>query len=117
LRIGAVTLDPNTRGVTVRDLPVALTGKEYAILELLVLRKGTVLTKEAFSMHLYGERDVPEIKIIDVFICKLRKKLAEAGGGNLITTVWGRGYTIYGPSNGPMQIGGTMVPDRPVPAS
>ena len=75
-----------------------LTGKEYAILELLVLRKGMVLTKEAFLNHLYGGMDEPEMKIIDVFICKLRKKLATAGAGNLIGTVWGRGYMIREPS-------------------
>ena len=73
---------------------VHLTGKEYAILELLVLRKGMVLTKEAFLNHLYGGMDEPEMKIIDVFICKLRKKLAEAGMPNLIGTVWGRGYMV-----------------------
>ena len=71
-----------------------LTGKEFAILELLVLRKGMVLTKETFLNHLYGGMDEPEMKIIDVFICKLRKKLAQAGAGNLIGTVWGRGYMI-----------------------
>ena len=78
---------------------VHLTGKEYAILELLVLRKGMVLTKEAFLNHLYGGMDEPEMKIIDVFICKLRKKLALAGADNLIGTVWGRGYMIREPSS------------------
>lgn len=76
------------------EAPVHLTGKEYAILELLVLRKGMVLTKDAFLNHLYGGMDEPEMKIIDVFICKLRKKLQAAGAGNLITTVWGRGYML-----------------------
>jgi two-component system cell cycle response regulator CtrA len=76
---------------------VHLTGKEYSILELLVLRKGMVLTKEAFLNHLYGGMDEPEMKIIDVFICKLRKKLAQAGEGNLIGTVWGRGYMLRDP--------------------
>ena len=71
------------------ERPVHLTGKEYSILELLVLRKGMVLTKEAFLNHLYGGMDEPEMKIIDVFICKLRKKLAQAGADNLIGTVWG----------------------------
>ena len=75
-----------------------LTGKEYSILELLVLRKGMVLTKEAFLNHLYGGMDEPEMKIIDVFICKLRKKLAIAGAENLIGTVWGRGYMIREPA-------------------
>jgi two-component system cell cycle response regulator CtrA len=73
---------------------VHLTGKEYSILELLVLRKGMVLTKEAFLNHLYGGMDEPEVKIIDVFVCKLRKKLARAGAEGIIGTIWGRGYMI-----------------------
>jgi two-component system cell cycle response regulator CtrA len=94
VRIGAVELNLDSREVTVEGRDVHLTGKEYAILELLVLRKGMVLTKEAFLNHLYGGMDEPEIKIIDVFVCKLRKKLAQAGADNLIGTVWGRGYMI-----------------------
>jgi two-component system cell cycle response regulator CtrA len=78
---------------------VHLTGKEYAILELLALRKGIVLTKEVFLNHLYGGIDEPEVKIIDVFICKLRKKLAVAGAADLIGTVWGRGYVLREPSD------------------
>ena len=78
---------------------VHLTGKEYQMLELLSLRKGTTLTKEMFLNHLYGGMDEPELKIIDVFICKLRKKLAEATGGhNHIETVWGRGYVLRDPA-------------------
>ena len=74
---------------------VIKTGKEYAMLELLSLRKGTTLTKEMFLNHLYGGMDEPELKIIDVFICKLRKKLSLAcGGANYIETVWGRGYVL-----------------------
>ena len=94
LVLGTLQLNLDSREVTVADCPVHLTGKEYAILELLVLRKGMVLTKEAFLNHLYGGMDEPEMKIIDVFICKLRKKLAEAGAPNLIGTVWGRGYIV-----------------------
>ncbi len=82
LRIGALHLNLDSRDVTVSGRQVHLTGKEYAILELLTLRKGMVLTKEAFLNHLYGGMDEPEMKIIDVFICKLRKKLAAAGAGN-----------------------------------
>jgi two-component system cell cycle response regulator CtrA len=81
----------------VGNVQVHLTGKEYAILELLVLRKGMVLTKEAFLNHLYGGMDEPEMKIIDVFICKLRKKLQLAGADNLIGTIWGRGYMLREP--------------------
>ena len=94
LRVGALQLNLDSREVLVSGKAMHLTGKEYAILELLVLRKGMVLTKEAFLNHLYGGMDEPEMKIIDVFICKLRKKLAQAGAGNLIGTVWGRGYMM-----------------------
>ena len=94
LRVGPLQLNLDSNEVLVGDQPVHLTGKEYAILELLVLRKGMVLTKEAFLNHLYGGMDEPEMKIIDVFICKLRKKLTNAGADNLIGTVWGRGYMI-----------------------
>jgi two-component system, cell cycle response regulator CtrA len=100
LRVGPLLLNLDSHDVTVNSEPVHLTGKEYAILELLVLRKGMVLTKEAFLNHLYGGMDEPEMKIIDVFICKLRKKLALAGAENLIGTVWGRGYMIREPSVG-----------------
>jgi len=92
----AVNLDAKT--VEVENKTVHLTGKEYQMLELLSLRKGTTLTKEMFLNHLYGGMDEPELKIIDVFICKLRKKLAEAtGGANYIETVWGRGYVLRDP--------------------
>ena len=94
----AVNLDAKT--VEVEGRPVHLTGKEYQMLELLSLRKGTTLTKEMFLNHLYGGMDEPELKIIDVFICKLRKKLSEATGGeNYIETVWGRGYVLRDPAS------------------
>jgi two-component system cell cycle response regulator CtrA len=92
-----VNLD--TKMVEVSGAQVHLTGKEYQLLELLALRKGTTLTKEMFLNHLYGGMDEPEIKIIDVFICKLRKKLANASDGkDYIETVWGRGYVLREPS-------------------
>jgi len=94
LVLGSLQLNLDSREVLVAGRPVHLTGKEYAILELLVLRKGMVLTKEAFLNHLYGGMDEPEMKIIDVFICKLRKKLSDGGAPNLIGTVWGRGYMV-----------------------
>ena len=97
LLVGNVQLNLDSREVLVSGVPVPLTGKEYAILELLVLRKGMVLTKEAFLNHLYGGMDEPEMKIIDVFVCKLRKKLAQAGADNLIGTIWGRGYMLREP--------------------
>ncbi|WP_114285671.1 response regulator transcription factor CtrA [Candidatus Halocynthiibacter alkanivorans] len=94
-RIG-VNLDAKT--VSVAGKSVHLTGKEYQMLELLSLRKGTTLTKEMFLNHLYGGMDEPELKIIDVFICKLRKKLSNAtDGDNYIETVWGRGYVLRDP--------------------
>ncbi len=100
LTVGPLTLNLGSREVLVEGRNVHLTGKEYAVLELLTLRKGIVLTKEAFLNHLYGGMDEPEVKIIDVFICKLRKKLAQAGAGDLIGTVWGRGYVLRDPASG-----------------
>ena len=97
---GKLTVNLDTRTVEVESQPLHLTGKEYGILELLSLRKGTTLTKEMFLNHLYGGMDEPELKIIDVFVCKLRKKLANAtGGDNYIETVWGRGYVLRDPVN------------------
>jgi two-component system, cell cycle response regulator CtrA len=98
IRMGMLTVNLETGVVSVNDKPVHLTGKEYRVLELLSRRKGTTLTKEMFLDHLYGGMDEPEIKIIDVFVCKLRKKLAQATGGNhYIETVWGRGYVLRDP--------------------
>jgi two-component system cell cycle response regulator CtrA len=94
----AVNLDAHT--VEVDDKPVHLTGKEYGILELLSLRKSTTLTKEMFLNHLYNGIDEPELKIIDVFVCKLRKKLAKACEDEIyIHTVWGRGYVLREPED------------------
>ena len=95
---GKLTVNLDAKTVEVDGARVHLTGKEYQMLELLSLRKGTTLTKEMFLNHLYGGMDEPELKIIDVFICKLRKKLAAATGGqNYIETVWGRGYVLRDP--------------------
>jgi two-component system cell cycle response regulator CtrA len=106
IRTGKVTVNLDAKTVDVEGKAVHLTGKEYQMLELLSLRKGTTLTKEMFLNHLYGGMDEPELKIIDVFICKLRKKLAEATGGqNYIETVWGRGYVLRDPAPAQAQPG------------
>jgi len=92
-----VNLDSKT--VEINGARVHVTSKEYQMLELLALRKGTTLTKESFLNHLYGGMNEPDMKIIDVFICKLRKKLANASGGkDYIETVWGRGYVMREPA-------------------
>lgn len=101
VHVEGLHINLDSREVSAQGRQIYLTGKEYSILELLVLRRGFVLTKEAFLNHLYGGMDEPEVKIIDVFICKLRKKLAAVGVTNLIGTVWGRGYTIRGVSSAP----------------
>ena len=98
IETGRILVNLDAKTVSVGPETVHLTGKEYQMLELLSLRKGTTLTKEMFLNHLYGGMYEPELKIIDVFICKLRKKLAEATGGeNYIETVWGRGYVLRDP--------------------
>ncbi|SER45984.1 two component transcriptional regulator, winged helix family [Tranquillimonas rosea] len=100
IRTGKVVVNLDAKTVEADGTAVHLTGKEYQMLELLSLRKGTTLTKEMFLNHLYGGMDEPELKIIDVFICKLRKKLSQAtGGDNYIETVWGRGYVLRDPDD------------------
>jgi two-component system, cell cycle response regulator CtrA len=95
---GRLTLDLDRKIVEVDGAPIYLTGKEYQMLELLSLRKGMTLSKETFLNHLYGDKDEPEMKIIDVFICKLRKKLDTATDGvDYIETIWGRGYALRDP--------------------
>jgi two-component system cell cycle response regulator CtrA len=100
LQTGDLIVNLDQKTAEVRGTRVHLTGTEYRILELLSLRKGTTLTKEMLLTQLYGGMDVPELKIIDVFICKLRKKLAGASNGagkDYIETVWGRGYVLREP--------------------
>jgi two-component system cell cycle response regulator CtrA len=101
INTGDIKVNLDAKTVEVGGSRVHLTGKEYQMLELLSLRKGTTLTKEMFLNHLYGGMDEPELKIIDVFICKLRKKLAAAtNGAHYIETVWGRGYVLRDPHEG-----------------
>jgi two-component system cell cycle response regulator CtrA len=98
IKTGSLVVNLDARTVEVEGAPIHLTGKEYGILELLSLRKGTTLTKEMFLNHLYGGMDEPEVKIIDVFVCRLRKKLGAAmAGESYIETVWGRGYVLRDP--------------------
>jgi len=90
-----IVLNLDSKTTQVNGTQVHLTLKEYQMLELLSLRKGTTLSKEMFLNHLYGGMEEPAQKIIDVFMCKLRKKLASASGGkDYIETVWGRGYVL-----------------------
>jgi two-component system cell cycle response regulator CtrA len=98
-----VNLDSKT--VEINGSRVRVTGKEYLMLELLAMRKGSTLTKEMFLSHLYGGTDEPEMKIIDVFMCKLRKKLSDASGGkHYIETVWGRGYVMREPRENALSV-------------
>jgi two-component system cell cycle response regulator CtrA len=100
IQTGNLRVNLDTKTVEIEGERVHLTSKEYQMLELLSLRKGTTLTKEMFLNHLYGGIDEPELKIIDVFICKLRKKLAHANTGqHYIETVWGRGYVLRDPKD------------------
>jgi two-component system cell cycle response regulator CtrA len=113
IKTGDVVVNLDAKTVEVTGQRVHLTGKEYQMLELLSLRKGTTLTKEMFLNHLYGGMDEPELKIIDVFICKLRKKLAAATGGeHYIETVWGRGYVL----RDPQEAGAAVTPSSGVAA-
>ena len=100
IAVGDLIVNLEARNVELHGQKLHLTAKEYQILALLALRIGSTLTKETFLNHLYGGLDdEPEAKIIDVFICKLRKKLANASGGqDYIETIWGRGYALREPT-------------------
>jgi two-component system cell cycle response regulator CtrA len=113
IQTGDLVLNLDMRRASVGGQVLHLTGKEYQMLELLSLRKGVTLTKEMFLNHLYGGMDEPELKIIDVFICKLRKKLA-AAGVDIVRTIWGRGYTLEDPNAEKVGIGLGPIVHNPV---
>ncbi len=112
LQVGGLTLHVDHQDVVANGVRVHFTVKEFAILQLLVLRRNMVMTKEAILSHLYGGMDEPEIKIIDVFICKIRSKLTKAGLPTVISTVWGRGYSVKDTGHE----GSVMTPVHPKPA-
>ena len=98
IRCGDLTLKLDQKRAQMGRRDLGLTTKEYQMLELLAVRQGTPITKDMFLGHLYGGMDEPDQKIIDVFICKLRRKLLEASGGkDYIETIWGRGYVLRNP--------------------
>ena len=94
VQLGDLELSLETREARFADVRIHLTGHEYAVLKLLVLRRGQIISKEMFLSHLYGGLDEPDAKIIDAFVCKLRKKLGHVGCEGLIATFWGQGYAI-----------------------
>jgi two-component system cell cycle response regulator CtrA len=105
IQTGDLVVNLDLKTVEINARRVHVTGKEYQMLELFSLRKGRTLTKEQFLNHLYGGMEEPQQKILDVFICKLRKKLSDASGGkDYIETVWGRGYVLHEPSNGDVPV-------------
>ena len=98
VRCGDLVIHVETKRAEIAGQPVPLTRKEFEVLELLALRQGMTISKEMILNHLYGGMDEPGLKIIDVFLCKLRKKLAAfSSGAEYIVTVWGRGYMLRGP--------------------
>ena len=98
IRCGDITVKLDQKRAQIRGRDLGLTTKEYEVLQLLATRQGTPITKDVFLSHLYGGMDEPDQKIIDVYICKLRRKLLEASGGkDYIETIWGRGYVLRDP--------------------
>ena len=98
LLCGNVMLDQAQHATMVDGRRVNLTAREFDFLETLMLHKGVLLTKERFMTNLYADGAAPDSKIVDVFVCKLRRKLAECGAAEMIRTVWGRGYVAFEPS-------------------
>lgn len=95
VRVGQLVVNLETKVVTINNRVLPLTGKEYALIELLALRKGMTVSKEQFLNHLYGGMDEPEMKIIDVFLFRIRNKMVRlCPDKEYIQTVWGRGYIL-----------------------
>jgi two-component system cell cycle response regulator CtrA len=91
---GDLCLHMKTHQVRFGTRTIRLTGKEFAILALLMDRNGLVITKPALHAHLFGVEEGPAMAIIDLFICKLRTKLEAAGAVDVLRTVWGQGYMM-----------------------
>lgn len=105
INVGSMAINLKDKIVTVTDKALSLTKKEYAILELLALHKGATLDKDVFFSHLYSGLRSPEIKIIDVFVCKIRNKIQAILGYDpgYIKTVWGRGYSLDDTESAPVR--------------
>ena len=100
ITVGKLAINLDAKRVTLDSSRVHVTASEYQMLELLALRKGSCVTRDAFMNYLYGEKRAPKTKILDVFICKLRKKLSGATDADKrIETVWGRGYLLNDRAN------------------
>jgi len=105
IRIGRLAVDPASRTAMIDNSRLRLTPKEYDVLELLSQHKGMTVTKGMFLDHLYGGKEEPKMRILEVFICKLRQKLSQATGGEqYIETVWGRGYVLLAPAAAPPEL-------------
>ena len=111
LACGNVTLDQEQHAVTVDGRRVALTAREFDFLQTMMLHKGVLLTKERFMSSLYTDGDAPDVKIVDVFVCKLRRKLAACGAAEMIRTVWGRGHVLFEPT--PAAVAAARAAQRP----
>jgi two-component system, cell cycle response regulator CtrA len=99
LYVGTAELSLSKHEVRVNGRKLSITRKEFAVLELLFMKQGSIVNKGTFLNHLYTGVEEPEMKTVDVLICRLRKKLVAAGAPNLIETVWGCGYILHDPTN------------------
>jgi len=90
LEVGAVTIDTVARTVTREGEPVALTPKEYALVEYLVLHKGELVTHSRIYEHLYDDREDTLSNVVDVYISNIRRKL----GRDFVRTRRGQGYVV-----------------------
>jgi DNA-binding response OmpR family regulator len=94
LQVGDLVLDPASRTVRRADQPIALTTKEFALLELFMRNAGRVLSRDEILTHAWDEEFDSFSNIIDVYMNRLRKKVDQEGRPSLFTTVRGVGYGI-----------------------
>ncbi len=94
---GPVSLDTNTKQVTVAQQAVELTAYEYKVLEYLLMNSAKVVSKTELTEHIYDQDFDRDSNVIEVFVGRLRRKLAQYNDTKLIDTVRGQGYRLTAP--------------------
>lgn len=94
LRIGGLTLDRARREVHWHDVPIPLSPREFAVLDVLAGRFGTVVTKEELLRAVWGDEQAATRNVVEVYVGYVRRKLDAAGAGEVLRTVRGHGYRV-----------------------
>lgn len=94
ISVGNIVMNTESKSISVGEMPLCLTAKEYQIFELFLLKSNIVITKQNLLDRLYSGLDEPDDRIIGVFLCTLRRKLRQIGASIDIATMRGVGYML-----------------------